>query len=384
MRVALVCPYSLSVPGGVQGQVLGLRRALTAAGTEAVVVAPCDGPAPTDGIIAVGPTVAIPANGSRAPVAITPWTLSKAARVLRNGGFDVVHLHEPLAPGSTWAALAVSPAPMAGTFHRSGAGRGYKAAARVLRPLVRRLAWRGAVSTEARATACEVLGGGAGDFEVMFNGIEVDRFARADPWPAGDGCLPILFVGRHEHRKGLAILLEAYRLLASGALGGVALAHEAVLWIAGGGPETGRLRHEAAGATQSGAVEWLGRITDAELAARLRSAALVALPALGGESFGVVLLEAMASGTPVVASDIAGYRSVAAGHALLVPPGDPRALAEALSAVLADAAAGAGRAAPKVLAAASAHAGTFSMAALAHRYQEVYVGIAETSKLRMR
>ena len=371
VRVALVCPYSLSVPGGVQGQVLGLRRALVAGGCDAVVVAPCDGPAPDDGVAVVGATIAVPANGSRAPVALGPRTLARAARILRRGGFDVVHLHEPFAPGPAWAALTTCTVPIAGTFHRSGASRGYVAAGWVLRRMARRLAWQGAVSDEARATARAVLGPAARAIEIIPNGIDLARFAAAEPFPSG-ARPAILFVGRHETRKGLGVLLEAYRRIATAPSATTASAPAPVLWVVGDGPEGARLR---AAYTDEG-IAWMGRVTDAELTRLLKGASVVAAPALGGESFGIVLIEAMAAGTPVVASDIPGYRALAGDHAALVPPGDAPALAAALAKALDASPDGAGPGSVAHRRSASAFAHTFSMETVAARYREVYERIA--------
>jgi phosphatidylinositol alpha-mannosyltransferase len=211
------------------------------------------------------------------------------------------------------------------------------------------------VSPEARALAERWLGGAC---HVMPNGVEVERFAKADRWPApvtpGGSGRAILFVGRHEPRKGLEVLLKAFS----------ALDTDAVLWVAGEGPETAAL---AAAAPDN--VEWLGRISDQELAERLRAAAVFCAPSLHGESFGVVLLEAMAAGTPVVASDISGYRDVARQdkEALLVPGGDPAALAEGLRRVLDDP-----TLAGRLVEAGTARAASFSMERLAARYVDLY------------
>ncbi len=190
------------------------------------------------------------------------------------------------------------------------------------------------------------------------NGVEVERFAKADPWPApdtpGGTGRAILFVGRHEPRKGLEVLLDAF----------ANLERDAVLWVAGEGPATAAL----AAAAPPG-VEWLGRISDGELAQRLRTAAVFCAPSLHGESFGVVLLEAMAAGTPVVASDIAGYRDVARDdrEAVLVPGGDVAALTNGLRRVLDDP-----TLARRLVEAGTARAASFSMERLAARYADLY------------
>jgi phosphatidylinositol alpha-mannosyltransferase len=181
-----------------------------------------------------------------------------------------------------------------------------------------RLQVRVAVSRDARALAASVLGG---QWELLFNGVEVERFAKATPL-YGDRPT-IFFIGRHEPRKGLAQLLEA-----------VALMDEDIsVWVASEGPQTDELKRRFAHDLR---IEWLGRISDQEKAARMRGADVFCAPSLGGESFGVVLLEAMAAGTVVVASDLPGYRNAArpGQEALLTPPGNVEALALALRRVL--------------------------------------------------
>ncbi len=173
--------------------------------------------------------------------------------------------------------------------------------------------------------AQEALGG---EYTLLFNGIEIERFAKAPPWVDADPHRgtdgpTIFFVGRHEPRKGLDVLLASLRYLPA----------DVRVWVGGDGPETAALRSHHTGDPR---IEWLGRISDEEKASRMRGADVFCAPSLRGESFGVVLLEAMAAGTPVVASDLDGYRNVARSGAdgLLVPPGDPRALATALGEVL--------------------------------------------------
>ena len=351
MRIGLVCPYSLTFPGGVQGQVLAQARALRALGHETRVLAPCDGPPPDGGVTPLGNSVPLAGNGSVAPVAPDPACLLRTVRALRDEDFDVVHVHEPLAPGPALFALALCEEPMVGTFHRAGISAAYA----LLRPLVirmaRRLDVRCAVSEDARVTASEAL---RGEYELLFNGIEVERFAKATPWPT-DGPT-IFFVGRHEPRKGLNVLVEAMS----------ALGPDVRLWVAGEGSQTGELRARTAGDAR---VEWLGRLDDAEVAARMRGADVLCAPSLHGESFGVVLLEGMAASTPVVASDLPGYRNVAlpGEHALLVPPGQPAALAAALGRVLDDAVLAA-----ELVAAGEGRAASLSMERLAERYVELY------------
>ncbi|MCA1657185.1 MAG: glycosyltransferase family 4 protein, partial [Actinobacteria bacterium] len=354
VRVGLVCPYSLTLPGGVQGQVLGLAAALRSMGHEARVLAPCDAPPPAPGVTPLGKSVPFASNGSVAPLAPDPACVLRTIRALRDELFDVVHLHEPLAPGPTLTALLFSEAPLVGTFHRAGASSAYTCFRLGVSWAAARLQVRCAVSEDAAATARAALGG---TYELVFNGIDVDRFAKADPWPTAEPT--IVFVGRHEPRKGLRVLVEAMAILDS----------PARLWVAGEGEETEELRARTVGDPR---IEWLGRVGDVELARRLRGADVLCAPSLHGESFGVVLLEAMAAGTPIVASDIPGYRRVARPgvDALLVPPGDARPLAQALGLVLGDRS----RAA-QLVCSGRGRAASFSMDRLAEGYVERYAAL---------
>ncbi len=351
MRVGLVCPYSLSLPGGVQGQVLGLARALRAAGHSARVLGPCDGPPPEPGVTPLGNSIPTAANGSVAPIAPDLPAQLRFIRSLRDEDFDVLHLHEPLVPGPTMTAGIVKHTPLVGTFHAAGGSAAYEWLGPPLRWLARRLDVACAVSEDARRLAEESLGG---HYDVLFNGIEIDRFAKADPWPT-DGPT-IFFLGRHEPRKGLAVLLAALKHLPP----------EVRVWVAGEGPETAELRALHAGDPR---VSWLGRISDAEREARLRGADVFCAPSLHGESFGVVLLEAMAASTAIVASELPGYANVARADrdALLVPPGDADALAKALLRVLHDP-----QVARALVASGEQRAAGFSMDRLAQEYLQRY------------
>ena len=355
MRVILICPYSLSLPGGVQGQVLGLARTLRERGVAATVLGPCDGPPPEAGVVSVGSSVSLAANGSVAPLALDPPAVRRTLQVLDAEQPDVLHLHEPLVPGPALTALLAGSVPAVGTFHASGRVPAYVWLRPAVRAVARRIGLRTAVSPEARALAERWLGGAC---QVLPNGVEVERFAKADPWPApttpGGTGRSILFVGRHEPRKGLDVLLEAFRQLD----------RDAVLWVVGEGPNTSALT-----ATAPPGVEWLGRVSDQELAQRLRAATVFCAPSLHGESFGVILLEAMAAGTPVVASDISGYRDVArqGKEAVLVPGGDPAALADGLRRVLDDR-----TLAARLVESGTARAASFSMERLAARYADLY------------
>ena len=351
MRIGFVCPYSLTLPGGVQGQVLGLARALRAHGHDVRVLGPCDGPPPDAGVTPLGNSVPLAANGSVAPIAPDLPCALRTIRALRDEAFDVVHLHEPLVPGPCMTTALIKSTPLVGTFHAAGVSAAYRWASGPLRWLVSRLDIACAVSEDARRLAAGYLGG---DYEMVFNGIEVERFAKATPWPTE--APTVFFLGRHEERKGLAVLLQAMETLPSNVR----------VWVASDGPQTAELQARHAGDDR---IEWLGRIGDVEKAQRLRGADVFCAPSLHGESFGVVLLEAMAAATPIVATDLPGYSRVArpGQEALLVEPGDPAALATALRRVLTDAAC-----AGQLAEAGACRAEELSMDNLADRYLEIY------------
>jgi phosphatidylinositol alpha-mannosyltransferase len=345
---------------------VGLARALRARGHSVSLLAPDDehpmglvAGATGDGregggVYAIGRSLGLRSNGSVAPVAVSPAAAVRVDRWVARLRPDVVHLHEPMAPVAGYGCLVRHPAPLVGTYHRSGESHWY----RLLRPVAgwanRRLDVGCAVSEAARRTAELAMGG---TYRVLFNGVEVDRFAGAEAWPTDRPT--VLFLGRHEARKGLGVLLSAFAEVPG----------PARLWVAGRGPDTDRLRRLH---PDSDRVAWLGMLSDDEVARRLAGADVLCAPSLRGESFGMVLLEAMAARCAVVASDLEGYRAAAGGHAVLVPPGDRSALVAALAGVLADAALRTGRCAPGAMAAALGHAETWSMARLAERYEAIY------------
>jgi phosphatidylinositol alpha-mannosyltransferase len=352
LRIGLVCPYSLTIPGGVQAQVLGLARALRGLGHDARVLGPCDGPPPDAGVTPLGVSVPTAANGSVAPLAPDPAAQLRTIRALRDEGFDVVHLHEPLCPGPTQTVLLFRNAPLLGTFHAAGESASYRYLRPPLRWLAGRLDRRAAVSKAAIELASRYF---PGDYELLFNAVEIDLWAKAEPWPR-DERPTVLFVGRHEPRKGLDVLLASLP----------ALPADARVWVVGDGPDTAQLQARHAGDDR---IEWLGRVEDDEKRRRMVAADVFCTPALRGESFGIVLLEAMAAGTPVVASDIDGYRNVATDgvDARLVAPGEPEVLGAALAAVLSD-----GRLAAALVDGGQARAESFSMQHLAERYLALY------------
>ncbi len=358
LRVMLLCPYSLTLFGGVQGQVLGLARALRGLGVDARIVAPCDGPPPEPGITTVGPSTRLPSNGSVAPIATGRAVARRTIEALRTFQPDVLHLHEPLSPGPNHAALVGTTIPAVGTFHSARAGRNgwYETFRSGLRPMMRRLAVSTAVSEDAKRQVTQTFGG---ECEILPNGVDVASLAvgRSSPAPSP----AIVFVGRHERRKGLAVLLDAF----------AGLDRDADLWVIGDGPHQDALRDRGVPR-----VEWLGRVPEEEKQARLRGATVACFPALDGESFGVVLVEAMAAGTAVVASEIDGYRTVSRQdrEALLVPPGDAHALRTALRVLLDEP----GRRDALVVAGRT-RAEEFSMARLAERFLPLYERAIATS-----
>ena len=182
VRIGLVSPYSLSLPGGVQGQILGLGRALRSLGHDARVLGPCDGPPPDSSVIPLGNSMPLASNGSMAPIAPDFSCALRTIRALRDEHFDVVHLHEPIVPGPTVTALVFTEVPTIGTFHRAGESAVYRAFRPIARWAAARLQMRCAVSEDALNTAADALGG---QYELVFNGIEVGRFAKAEAAPHG-------------------------------------------------------------------------------------------------------------------------------------------------------------------------------------------------------
>ena len=328
MRVALVCPYDWSAAGGVQVHVRALREHLLARGHLAIVVAPSSRPVEDEGVRVVGSPIAIAYNRSTAPIDPRPWHVGAVRRELRDFAPDVVHAHEPLVPNtSMWAVLA-SDVPVVATFH-SGADRSrlFDLAAPVLRRVARRLAARIAVSERA---AEFVRARVPGSFAIVPNGIDVPAFAGAEPADLGPG-RKLLFVGRLHPRKGFRVALAAF--------GRLAATHPDVrLIVAGAGGEAGAV--ETLPPEMRRRVTLLGAVENRSLPPIHRACDVFVAPSVGGESFGVILLEAMAAGLPVVATRIRGYDEVVADGAtgLLVAPSDPGALAAAVARILDDAA----------------------------------------------
>jgi len=321
MRVALVCPYAWDRPGGVQSHIRSLARSLQARDHDVAVLAPARGRG-TTGATIVGRALGIPANGSVAPISFGPAVAARVGRVLESFGPDVVHAHEPLIPSVSLLALMRATAPVVGTFHAAAEGSlGYKVAKPLMQRAAARLAARTAVSDSARALVARYF---PGDYALTPNGVHVEAFAAARPADLGSG-KKILFLGRLERRKGLEVLIQAMTRLRD---------FDVELVVAGAGPEE-RSARALADRLKIRAC-FLGRVGDQHKASLLTRADVYCAPGLGGESFGIVLVEAMAAGAPVVCSSLPGFTAVAGGTAVVVEPGEPGYLADALRRVLQD------------------------------------------------
>lgn len=371
LRIGLLCPYSLTTPGGVQGQVMGLARALRKMGHEVRVLGPCDGAPPDTFVTPIGESLPTVANGSIAPLAPDPSAALRTIRVLRDEQFDVLHIHEPLTPGASITALVMRTAPIVATFHAAGESLSYKYLSAPLKGFASAIDHRVAVSKDAVHLAQRYIGG---DYQILPNGVELDRFISSSQNTSStqsDSIFKrrsIFFCGRHEPRKGLEVLLQAHATLPD----------NVDLWIASEGPETERLKREWAGDSR---IMWLGRISDAEKAKRLSQADVFCAPSLGGESFGVVLIEAMAAATPIVASALDGYMNVATHEvdALLVEPNDPAALEAALRRILLDQ-----ELAHRLVRHGQERATGFSMVQLASTYVDIYRRVIAEAQNRPR
>ena len=326
----MVCPYSFDVPGGVQAHVLQLAAVLRDRGHEVSVLAPSSPHVKLpDYVVSGGKAVPVPYNGSVARLRFGPATHRLVKKWIAAGHFDVLHLHEPNAPSLSVLALMIAEGPIVATFHTSTTkSLALSFFQGILRPWNEKIVGRIAVSDLARRWQMEALGS---DAVQIPNGVDIASFASARPltgYPRPGKT--VLFLGRFdEPRKGMAVLLGALPAL-------VGRFPDIEVLVVGRGDED-EVRDEAG--DLSGHLRFLGQVDDAEKASALRSADVYCAPNTGGESFGIVLVEAMATGTPVVAADLDAFRRVLAdGRAgRLVPVGDSDALAEALNAVLGDA-----------------------------------------------
>ena len=335
MKVGIVVPYSWSYWGAVPEHAELQAASLERQGIETRTVMGNDPPGsftrvlhprhgrhgePPANVIPVGRSVIVPANGALPNIVLSPRAVLRLKQVLQRERFDVLHLHEPMTPVVCTAVMAWARCPVVATFHASG-GLGWLRAGRpVWGFLMDRIDWRIAVSAAARDSAARWF---PGDFEVIPNGVLIPPHAE----PGGREHR-IVFIGRHDPRKGMPVLLRAWPEI-----------HRrtgARLRIVGADPLMVRLAVTRAGGGDGG-IDALGFLSQDDLTAELLSAKALVAPSLGGESFGMVLTRAFACATPVVASDISGYRDVMTDETgVLVPPGEPQALAEAVTALLED------------------------------------------------
>jgi len=331
VKIGLVSPYVYPLPGGVTEHVRYLYENLRKRGHDVRIITSSHGlQRSSDGdVIRIGKGFSVPANGSVGTLTVSPRFVSQVGDVLDRERFDLLHFHEPFVPFLSLVVLRQSTSVNIATFHAFGGfSPAYELGSRMVRPYARRLHGRIAVSAAARHFIDRYF---PGDYKVIPNGVDVDRYGRAVPiarWQ--DGTQNILFVGRHEPRKGLVELLKAFRILRKTGC-------ECRLLIVGSGPQEREARRYVATRRLQG-VEFLGRVSDDEKAQLFKTADVYASPATGRESFGIVLLEAMAAGTPIVCSDIHGYKGVVrrGREGLLVPPRKPKALASAIGQLLAD------------------------------------------------
>ena len=331
MKIGLVTPYVYPLPGGVNQHVRHLYENLRVRGHDVRIISSSHGlqRASEGDVIRIGKGFSMPANGSMGTITLSPRFISQVRDVLDREQFDLLHFHEPFVPFLSPIVLGLSTSVNVATFHAYGGfSMSYEFGSRVMGPYARRLHGRIAVSAAARHFIDRYF---PGDYKVIPNGVDVERFRRAVPiarWQ--DGTRNLLFVGRHEPRKGLLDALRAYRILRKTGCG-------CRLLVVGTGPQE-REAHRYVLTRGLKGVEFLGRVSDDEKAQLYRTADVYLSPATGGESFGIVLLEAMAAGTPIVASDIHGYKGVLrrGREGILVPPRKPKAIAAGVAGLLAD------------------------------------------------
>ncbi len=329
VRIGIVCPYSFEVPGGVQMHVRDLAETLIGLGHTVSVLAPADDDVPLPPyVVPAGRAVPVRYNGSVARLSFGPLSAARVRRWINGGDFDVVHVHEPLTPSlSLLAVLSVRDEPVVATFHTAMTrSRAMHAASGVLQLVLERLTARIAVSALARKVQVEHLGG---DAWVIPNGVAVARFASAPQlpgWPGPGGSIG--FLGRFtEPRKGFPILLDAFARLAP-------QRRDLRLLVAGPGDPDGVIEHMPEDIASR--ITFLGMVSDTDKARMLRSVDVYVASNTGGESFGMILTEAMAAGTPVVASDLDAFRRVLdQGRAgALFPVGNSAVLADRLADLL--------------------------------------------------
>jgi phosphatidyl-myo-inositol alpha-mannosyltransferase len=327
LRIGVCAPYDLARDGGVNSHIRAQARALRRLGHTVSVFGASSSP-PGGGELALSTAISLVIGGTETGIGVDPRSWWRVAELFRTARFDVLHVHEPLMPLVPWVVLRQSRVPVVATFHthREHGHRWYGPSHGLLAPLMRRIRTRLAVSEAARRTVARNF---PGDYEILPNGIDVDRFrqptARPPAMPASSRV--VLFVGRLEPRKGVDRLIRAMTIVQ-------AHAPDARLVVVGDGPDRAALEALARGACIDAV--FTGRVPDDVLPAYYRASDILCSPALGDESFGIVLLEAMAAGRPIVATRIDGYVELlaGAGSARLVEIDDPGALAREITTLL--------------------------------------------------
>lgn len=314
MKIGMVCPYDWSFPGGVRSHIQGLSEALGRKGIEVLIFAPAT--KDEDGIFDAGRTLPIPYNGSVARLCLSPQANRRIRKRFAVGDLDLIHIHEPLSPSISMLAVHQAKVPIVGTFHASQVkSKAYATAKPFLELLMEKIKERIVVSKSAHHLISNYF---PGDYHNIPNGIRMSEFSEAVPAAGLAGGRPyVLFVGRPEPRKGLEVAVKAVEKVR----------------------ESFPIEMVAVGPTAKDVPSWvyaLGPVSQSELPGIYRAAKVFCAPSLGGESFGIVLVEAAAAGVPVVCSDIPGYVEAAAGAALHAPPGDAGAIASMILSVLTD------------------------------------------------
>jgi phosphatidylinositol alpha-mannosyltransferase len=372
VRIGIVSPYSFDIPGGVQNHIMDLAEALLGLGHEVSVLAPADDDAELpDYVVPAGRAVPLPYNGSVARIAFGPVSTARVRRWLAKGRFDVLHVHEPISPSLSFLAVLSARGPVVATFHTAMTrSRALSAAQTFVQPVIEKITARIAVSELARKVQVEHLGGGAVEIP---NGVAVAKFASAAPlpgWPGEDGALG--FLGRFtEPRKGFPLLRTAYVALARRRPG---------LRLLVAGPGDRDELYQDIPPELHDRVEFLGLVSEADKARMLRSVDIYVAPNTGGESFGMILTEAMAAGAAIAASDLDAFKRVLDGGraGALFPNGDAPALTTLLGDLLDDP----GRRA-ELSSCARTVVATFDWPSVANRVLEVYATAIEATDGRV-
>jgi phosphatidylinositol alpha-mannosyltransferase len=331
MKIGIVTPYAYPLPGGVNDHVGSLYRVLRSRGHDVRIITSSHGlqKASEGDIIRVGKGFSVPFNGSMGTITLSPTYLAQMRTILERERFDVLHYHEPFVPFLSLVTLTLSTSVNVGTFHAfGGLSISYEFGKRMLGHYAGKLHGRIAVSPAARHFISRYF---PGEYKIVPNGVEPGRYQRAVPIARyRDGVPNILFVGRMEPRKGLIHLLRAFRKLQRDGV-------RARLLLVGTGPGEREARRYVL-TRQLDDVEFLGRVSEAQKAQLFKTADIYVSPATGRESFGIVLLEAMSAGAPIICSDIHGYRGVVRRErdGILVEPGNADALATSIRRLIDD------------------------------------------------